>query len=120
MTSQAQAADPLPRVLGLAFLGFPLHAGKKPSDRRAAHLSNIEVPMLFLQGTRDTLADLTPLRPIIQSLGPKTTLIEIEGGDHSFRVPVRSRKTDADAMSKLVNAAAAWLKVVINQKVHGH
>ena len=108
MTSQAQAADPLPGVRGLAFLSFPLHAAQKPSDTRAAHLSRIEVPMLFLQGTRDALADLTLLRAVVQSLGAKATLVEVEGGDHSFQVLVRSGRTDADAMGQLVDAAASW------------
>ena len=112
MTSQAQAADPLPGVQGLAFLGFPLHAAQKPSDTRAAHLACIEVPMLFLQGTRDALADLTLLRPVIRNLGAKATLVEVEGGDHSFHVLVRSGRTDADAMGQLVDAAASWFKSI--------
>ncbi|WP_158746722.1 alpha/beta family hydrolase [Acidisphaera sp. L21] len=112
MTSQAQAAEPLSKVAGLAFFGFPLHAAKEPSNARAAHLSQIEIPMLFLQGTHDALADLTLLRPIVQSLGPKATLVQIEGGDHSFHVPVRSGKTDADTMSQLVDAAAPWFKSI--------
>ena len=112
MTSQAQAAEPLPRVSGLSFFGFPLHAAKKPSDARAAHFSYIEIPMLFLQGTRDALADLTLLRPIIQSLGSKATLVEIEGGDHSFHVPVRSGKNEAETMSQMADAAGAWFKSI--------
>ena len=112
MTSQAQAADPLPSVRGLAFLGFPLHAAQKPSDTRAAHLSRIEVPMLYLQGTRDALADLTLLRPLVQGLGAKATLVEVEGGDHSFHVLVRSGRTDADAMRQSVDATASWFNSI--------
>ncbi len=91
MTSQAQSKAPLPGVAGLAFLGFPLHADSKPSVERAEHLSDIAIPMLFLQGTRDKLADLGLLKPVIAGLGAKATLHEIEGGDHSFAVLKKSR-----------------------------
>ncbi|MGY4466360.1 putative alpha/beta-hydrolase family hydrolase [Bradyrhizobium sp. LB9.1b] len=90
MTSQAQSKAPLPDVKGLAFLGFPLHADKKPSTERAEHLADVEIPMLFLQGTRDGLADLGLLRPVVAALGTKATLHEVVGGDHSFAVLKKS------------------------------
>jgi uncharacterized protein len=108
MTSQAQALSPLPGVLGLAFLGFPLHPAKKPSVDRAKHLSDVRIPMLFLQGTRDELADLPLLEPITQQLGTRATLHKIEGADHSFHVPARSGRKDADVVRELAQAIAAW------------
>lgn len=85
MTSQAQAIAPLEGVRGLVFFGFPLHPAGKPSDERAAHLADVKVPMLFLQGSRDALADLALLRPVVESLGGRATLKVFEGGDHAFR-----------------------------------
>ncbi len=108
MTSQAQAERPLPSVLGLAFLGFPLHAAGRPDDRRAAHLGDIAIPMLFLQGTRDTLADLSLMRPLAQRLESSTTLKEIEGADHSFHVLKRSGRTDPEAMEELAGTLETW------------
>jgi predicted alpha/beta-hydrolase family hydrolase len=109
MTSQAQAAGALPGTIGLAFLGFPLHLANKPSVERAAHLSDVNVPMLFLQGTRDALADLGLLQPLISRLGAHATLKTIEGADHSFHVPVRSGRTDRDALEELLDAFPQWL-----------
>ncbi len=109
MTSQAQAQHPLPSVQGLVFLGFPLHAAGKPSADRAAHLKQIRVPMLFLQGSRDTLADLSLMRPAIAALGSSAELMVFEAADHSFHVPVRSGKTDAQIMASLLDALAAWI-----------
>jgi predicted alpha/beta-hydrolase family hydrolase len=109
MTSQAQAKAPLQGVKGLAFLGFPLHAAKKPSSERAEHLAGIAIPMLFLQGTRDALADLGYLKPVIASLGAKATLHEVEGGDHSFAVLKKSGRTNDEAMSELLDTLAAWI-----------
>nr|WP_249131567.1 alpha/beta family hydrolase [Bradyrhizobium diazoefficiens] len=109
MTSQAQSKAPLPEVKGLAFLGFPLHAAKKPSSERAEHLAGIAIPMLFLQGTRDELADLGHLRPVIASLGAKATLHEVEGGDHSFAVLKKSGRTNDQAMSEVLDTLAAWI-----------
>ncbi|MCH7876206.1 MAG: alpha/beta hydrolase [Gemmatimonadetes bacterium] len=86
MTSQAQSRDPLPGVRGLVFLGFPLHAPGRPGDRRAEHLNDVTVPMLFLQGTRDALADLDLIREVTNRLGSRATLHVLEGGDHSFKV----------------------------------
>ncbi|PDT83692.1 alpha/beta hydrolase [Bradyrhizobium sp. Y36] len=109
MTSQAQAKAPLPGVKGLAFLGFPLHAAKKPSSERAEHLAGIAIPMLFLQGTRDGLADLGHLKPVIASLGAKATLHEVEGGDHSFAVLKKSGRTNDEALTEVLDALVAWI-----------
>jgi predicted alpha/beta-hydrolase family hydrolase len=108
MTSQAQAAAPLQGVAGLVFLGFPLHPPGAPSNERAQHLLDVKVPMLFLQGTRDTLADLTLLRRVVAGLGKRATLHLIEGGDHSFHVSARTGRKDADARSEMLDALAAW------------
>ena len=108
MTSQAQADQPLEGVRGLAFLGFPLHAPNRPSDKRAAHLSNVDVPMLFVQGTRDALADLELMRPVCTDLGPRTTLHIVEGGDHSFKVLKRSGRTESDVMAELADTIETW------------
>lgn len=108
MTSQAQAKDALPNVIGLAFVGFPLHPAGKPSVERAAHLSSIAVPMLFLQGTRDTLADLPLVETTVADLGGLATLKVIDGADHSFHVLVRSGRTDPQAMVEMLDAFAAW------------
>jgi len=109
MTSQAQSKAPLPGVKALAFLGFPLHAAKKPSSERAEHLSGIGIPMLFLQGTRDALADLGHLKPIIKALGAKATLHEVEDGDHSFAVLKKSGRTNEDALAEVLDTLAAWI-----------
>lgn len=92
MTSQAQASSPLPGVRGLAFLGFPLHAAGKPSDERARHLSDVRVPMLFIQGSKDTLADLTLLAPVVERLDARASLHIVSGAGHSF--PVRDETMD--------------------------
>jgi predicted alpha/beta-hydrolase family hydrolase len=112
MTSQAQAAKPLAGVRGLVFLGFPLHPAGKPSDARAAHLADVRVPMLFLQGTRDDLADPALLRPLIERLGAHATLVPFEDADHSFHVPARSGRKDADAFAALGDAIAAWIRAL--------
>ena len=108
MTSQAQAKQPLAGVRGLAFFGFPLHAAGKPSSERAAHLSDIEIPMLFLQGTRDKLAELDLLKPVIDGLGERATLHLVEGADHSFHVPARSGRRDDDVLNEVLDAFVAW------------
>lgn len=108
MTSQAQAAKALPDVRGLAFVGFPLHPAKKPSVERAAHLSDVKSPMLFLQGTRDDLADLTLLEPIVAKLGTNATLKRIEAADHSFHVLARSGRNDKEVMEELADTIASW------------
>jgi predicted alpha/beta-hydrolase family hydrolase len=108
MTSQAQSKAPLPDVKGLAFLGFPLHADKKPSTERAEHLAHVAIPMLFLQGTRDGLADLGLLKPILAALGTKATLHEVEGGDHSFAVLKKSGRTNDEALTEVLDSLVAW------------
>jgi uncharacterized protein len=108
MTSQAQEQAPLDAVVGLVFFGFPLHAAGKPSDQRAAHLFQIAVPMLFLQGNKDKLAELTLLEPLLDKLGPKASFHIVPFADHSFHVPARSGRRDADVMSEILDAVAAW------------
>jgi len=112
MTSQAQAAAPIPGVRGLAFLGFPLHPAGRPSDERARHLFDVHIPMLFLQGTRDALADLDLLRPLAEHLGERATLCLFPDADHSFHVPARSGRRDADVMGELIDALTAWIVTV--------
>ena len=112
MTSQTQAETPLP-CAGLAFLGFPLHAAGRPSSERAAHLFEIKTPMLFLQGTRDTLADLDQLRPVCKKLGKRATLKLFEGADHSFHVPARSGRKDADVLDEVLDTLVTWIDGVI-------
>lgn len=109
MTSQAQAATPLPGVRGLAFLGFPLHPAGKPSDERAAHLADVRVPMLFLQGTRDALADLGLIKQTAEGLGNRATLHIVEGADHSFHVLARTGRSDAQVREELVEAIVRWV-----------
>ena len=108
MTSQAQSRDPLPGVRGLVFLGFPLHAPGRPGDRRAEHLNDVTVPMLFLQGTRDALADLDLIKEVTNRLGPRATLHVLEGGDHSFKVLKRSGRKSEDVVDELAEAIAGW------------
>ncbi|HEU4517393.1 MAG TPA: alpha/beta family hydrolase, partial [Steroidobacteraceae bacterium] len=112
MTSQAQAAAPLPGVRGLAFLGFPLHAPGKPSDERAQHLLDVKVSMLFLQGTRDELADLSVLLPVVERIGPPALLKLFPEADHSFHVPARTGRKDADVMREVLDALASWSDAV--------
>jgi predicted alpha/beta-hydrolase family hydrolase len=109
MTSQAQAASPLPGVRGLAFLGFPLHAAGRPSDERAAHLFELQVPMLFLQGTRDALADLTLLQPLTKKLGVRASLELFQEADHSFHVPARTGRKDAEVRDEMMDKLAVWI-----------
>ena len=108
MTSQAQAEKPLAGVRGLVFLGFPLHAPNRLSDERAAHLSSVDVPMLFMQGTRDSLADLELMRSICTGLGPRVTLHIVDGGDHSFQVLKRSGRTEDEVMVELCDTIDTW------------
>ena len=109
MTSQAQAESPLQGVRGLVFFGFPLHAAGKPSSDRAKHLADVKVPMLFLQGSRDALADLELLTPMVKKLGTRATLEIVEGADHSFHVPAKSGRTDAQVLAGMLDVAAAWM-----------
>src|SRR5213593_769701 len=113
MTSQAQAASPLPGVRGLAFLGFPLHPPGKPSEERAKHLFDVQIPMLFLQGTRDDFASLQLLEPLCKRLGARATLKLFQDADHSFHVPVRSGRKDSEVRVELLDALAAWIGTVI-------
>ena len=114
MTSQAQAIEPLPGVKGLAFLGFPLHPAGKPSDERAAHLREVKIPMLFLQGTRDELATLELLQPLIGRLGARATLKLLQDADHSFHVPARTGRKDAEVRAEMLDALTNW----IGQSIH--
>jgi hypothetical protein len=109
MTSQAQAIAPLPGVRGLAFLGFPLHPAGKPSTSRAAHLSDIDIPMLFLQGTRDDLAEMTLLEPVVKGLGGQASLHLVQEGDHSLHVPARSGRNSREVMNEVLDALSAWI-----------
>jgi hypothetical protein len=109
MTSQAQALSPLPGVRGIAFLGFPLHPAGRPSDVRAEHLSKVQLPMLFLQGTRDELADVQLIQSVVDRLGTRATLKLFADADHSFHVPARSGRTDAAVRSELLDTLAAWI-----------
>jgi len=110
MTSTAQSVEPLPGVRGLVFFGFPLHPAGKPSDERAAHLADVRAPMLFLQGTRDALADLDLLRPLCQRLGKRATLEVFDDADHSFHVRKSSGRDDAEVMRAMVSVASAWIE----------
>ncbi len=116
MTSTAACRDPLPGVRGLVFFGFPLHAPGKPSDERGRHLFEVNLPMLFLQGTRDQLADLTLLRPLCDRLGKRARLHVIDGADHSFHVPKKSGRTDQDVLNELGEAAAYFSRQI--SKLH--
>ena len=110
MTSQAQAVEPLHGVRGLVFTGFPLHAAGKPSIERATHLARVQLPMLFLQGTRDALADLPLVREALAPLAGRATLHVVEGADHAFHVLVRSGRTDAEVREELLDRMAAWMR----------
>ena len=109
MTSQAQALDALRDVRGLVFFGFPLHPAGNPSDDRAAHLEQVMVPMLFLQGTRDALADLDLLRPVVAKLGRLATLKLFADADHSFHVPAKTGRKDGDVLTEMLDNAADWM-----------
>jgi uncharacterized protein len=110
MTSQAQALLPLPAVLGLVFVGFPLHPAGKPSDERAKHLFEVDCPMLFLQGTRDELAALDLLQPLQLRLGDRAMLALFDDADHSFHVRARSGRTDAQTLDAMLDAMVAWVR----------
>jgi hypothetical protein len=113
MTSQAQAASPLAGVRGLAFLAFPLHPAGKPSADRAQHLSMVEIPMLFLQGTRDDLAHLNLLEPVCSQLGGRATLKLLEHTDHSFHILTRSGRTNEEVHLEMIDALAKWTEKVV-------
>ncbi|EJL81253.1 alpha/beta hydrolase superfamily enzyme, predicted hydrolase [Polaromonas sp. CF318] len=109
MSTQAQAAEPLPGVKGIVLLGFPLHPAGKPSTERAAHLADVKLPMLFLQGTRDALADLGLITRTTAKLGNKASLHIVEGADHAFHVLVRSGRADVQVREELCDTTAAWM-----------
>jgi uncharacterized protein len=108
MSSQAEAASALPSVAGLAFLGFPLHQPGRPSLQRAQHLQEVGLPMLFLQGTRDRLAEIQLLEMVVRQLGERATLHILQDADHSFAVPARSGRSGAQVMQEMLDAFTAW------------
>jgi predicted alpha/beta-hydrolase family hydrolase len=110
MTSNACAKEPLLGVRGLVFLGFPLHPPKKPARARAEHLAAVQIPMLFLQGTRDDLAELGLIREVCGELRPRATLVEVDGADHSFGVRKSSGRTNEDVLAGLAKTAAEWMR----------
>ncbi len=112
MSSQAQAAQALPGVRGLVFFGFPLHPAGKPGVERAAHLAEVACPMLFLQGTRDELAELVLLQSVLDGLGERATLELLDGADHAFHVPARSGRNDAQVLDQALDALARWLVLI--------
>jgi uncharacterized protein len=114
MTSQAQAEIALPHVRGLVFFGFPLHPPKQPSIDRAAHLFQVNIPMLFLQGTRDALAELRLIEPLAKRLGVRATLTLLKDADHSFHVPARSGRTDEQVRKDMIEAFAIWADSIVN------
>jgi uncharacterized protein len=109
MTSQAQAASPLPGVQGLVFFGFPLHPAGRPSSERGTHLFDVHIPMLFLQGSRDALGDLQHLQPLCDGLGERATLTLLQEADHSFHVLVRSGRTNNEVRREMLDAVDDWL-----------
>ena len=113
MTSQAQAKTPLEGVRGLAFLGFPLHPAGRPSQDRGAHLFDVQIPMLFLQGSRDNLASLDQLEPLCKKLGRRATLNLFAAADHSFHVPARTGRNDAQVLGEMIDAFVAWFEGAI-------
>jgi predicted alpha/beta-hydrolase family hydrolase len=114
MASQAQAEAPLAGVRGLVFLGFPLHPRKQPSDDRARHLFDVHIPMLFLQGTRDELANMTLLEPVLERLGERATLMAVDQADHAFHVPARSGRTDTQVLDGMLDTLSAWMAQVLS------
>jgi uncharacterized protein len=119
MASQAQASAPLEGVAGLAFLGFPLHPVKQPSRDRARHLADVTIPMLFLQGTRDALAELGELEPVCAALGSRATLKLFADADHSFHVPARTGRKDAEVRAEMLDTFAAWAARVVENSKRG-
>lgn len=116
MTSTAASTDPLPRVRGLAFFGFPLHAAGRPSTDRGTHLADVRLPMLFLQGTRDKLADLDLLRPILDGLGPSASLHTVDGADHGFHVLKRSGRTDDEVLDEICSSFQRWSAALLGAR----
>jgi predicted alpha/beta-hydrolase family hydrolase len=108
-TSQAQALSPMPDVRGLIFFGFPLHPAGQPGDERAKHLPEVKIPMLFLQGTRDALADLSLLEPVVENLKPRAKLALFDGADHAFHVPAKTGRKDAEVLTEILDRASIWM-----------
>jgi uncharacterized protein len=115
MTSQAQAASPLSGVRGLAFLGFPLHPPGQPSDERGKHLFEVQIPMLFMQGTRDEFADLQLLQPLTERLGARATLKLLQDADHSFHAPARTGRKDSEVRAEMLDAMRDWIEKLISR-----
>ncbi len=113
MTSTAAATEPLAGIRGIVFFGFPLHAPGKPSSHRAEHLNKLDLPLLFLQGTRDKLADLTLFRPVWDSLVARAAVHILEGADHGFHVPKRSGRTDQGIVEEVAEISARWMRHII-------
>jgi hypothetical protein len=113
MTSQAAANEPLADVKGLVFLGFPLHAPGRDDDKRAAHLYDLDLPMLFIQGTRDSLANLDLMKGVCKELGSGAVLHIVDGGDHSFKVPKRTGRTQVEVMDEIADAVAQWVETIV-------
>jgi len=113
MTSQAQAESPLSGIRGLVFLGFPLHPPGQPSEKRAEHLFQVQIPMLFLQGTRDEFANLDLLEPLCKQLGSQTTLKLFQDANHSFHVPARTGRKDVEVRTELLDTLANWIEMVM-------
>ena len=109
MTSQAQASAALPNVRGLVFFAFPLHPAGKPGDERAKHLDDVAIPMLFLQGTNDALAELDLLKPVVKRLGKRATLSLAEHADHSFHAPAKSGRKDPEVLADILDTATTWM-----------
>ena len=114
MSSQAQAASPLPGVRGLVFLGFPLHPPGRPSEERGKHLLEVKIPMLFMQGTRDEFANSQLLQRLIEQLGARATLKLFQDGDHSFHVPARTGRSDSQVRAEMLDALAAWVETLLS------
>ena len=115
MTSQAQAASPLPGVRGIAFLGFPLHAPGRPSDERGKHLFDVQIPMLFMQGAHDEFANLELLQPLVKQLGARATLKLFPDADHSFHVPARTGRKDTDVRAEMLDVLVGWIDMIIGR-----
>lgn len=113
MTSLAASQEPLEGISGIFFFGFPLHAPKKPASGRGDHLADVDVPLLFLQGTRDSLADLTLLRPITKKLGKRAAMHVVDDADHGFHVPKRSGRTDDEVLEELLDRVASWADAIL-------
>jgi predicted alpha/beta-hydrolase family hydrolase len=116
MTSQTHAESPLPGVCGIAFLGFPLHPAGRPSQERGKHLVGVRLPMLFLQGSRDTLADLQLVQRLVKELGKHATLKVIPDADHSFHVPVRTGRKYADVRGEMLDLLSGWIDMVVSSR----